>query len=83
MTRMIEIDKVTVYVMPHGLDQIDFQTNRPSPFPEEVDNTPLVLTAKVPRHTGMSYMQKNFGFAPDYIDTRSADERAREDKERR
>ena len=53
-----------------GTDLVSLQVDKPSPFPPDVDDSPLHLTFEVVSNHGVEYCRTNFGVDPEIIDTR-------------
>lgn len=67
MTHILEVDRIQVILKGEGPDKIIFDINRPSPFPDSVDDGLLSLMTSATRGTAVEYVKKTFGREPDEV----------------
>jgi len=63
----LNITKITVLIAPGRGDYVSILTDLPSPFPKEVDSTPLSIRFDAPKGKGVEYVREHFGIEPEVI----------------
>ena len=59
-------------LLTHATDEVYLETALPSPFPPEVDSTPLTLRFAVQANHGVEYVRQWFCMEPEVINARRA-----------
>jgi hypothetical protein len=71
---MVKVNRAVVITRTPGTDLVRLITDLPSPFPPEVDDTPLALKFETQRGHGVGYVQAQFpGLPIEVLDIKTGD----------